>query len=108
MLRPRRLVRVEDGGRAQLQQRVALRVAAGQGQDVGESGRGLRVVGQVDLVISTGGTGFTGRDVTPEAVEPLFEKRMDGFSAIFHHSDARLPARLEGATGVWADVYTLD
>lgn len=38
----------------------------------------------VDVVISTGGTGFTGRDVTPEAVEPLFEKRMDGFSAVFH------------------------
>ena len=34
--------------------------------------------------IATGGTGFTGRDVTPEAVEPLFEKRMDGFSAVFH------------------------
>jgi len=38
----------------------------------------------IDVVISTGGTGFTGRDVTPEALEPLFEKRMDGFSAIFH------------------------
>lgn len=38
----------------------------------------------VDVVISTGGTGFTGRDVTPEAVEPLFEKRMDGFSEVFH------------------------
>src|SRR6187401_2469524 len=38
----------------------------------------------VDVVISTGGTGFTGRDVTPEAIEPLFEKRMDGFSSIFH------------------------
>ena len=38
----------------------------------------------VDVVISTGGTGFTGRDVTPEAVEPLFEKRMDGFSTAFH------------------------
>jgi molybdenum cofactor biosynthesis protein B len=34
-------------------------------------------------VITTGGTGFTGRDVTPEAVEPLFEKRMDGFGAMF-------------------------
>ncbi|MEI9804021.1 MAG: molybdenum cofactor biosynthesis protein B [Pseudolabrys sp.] len=32
---------------------------------------------------STGGTGFTGRDVTPAAVEPLFEKRMDGFSTLF-------------------------
>jgi molybdenum cofactor biosynthesis protein B len=38
----------------------------------------------VDAIISTGGTGFTGRDVTPEAVEPLFEKRMDGFSIAFH------------------------
>jgi molybdenum cofactor biosynthesis protein B len=39
---------------------------------------------KVDVVITTGGTGFTGRDVTPEAVEPLFEKRMDGFSQLFH------------------------
>jgi molybdopterin adenylyltransferase len=37
----------------------------------------------IDVVITTGGTGFTGRDVTPEAVEPLFEKRMDGFSMMF-------------------------
>jgi molybdenum cofactor biosynthesis protein B len=39
---------------------------------------------QIDVVITTGGTGFTGRDITPEALEPIFEKRMDGFSAIFH------------------------
>jgi molybdenum cofactor biosynthesis protein B len=38
----------------------------------------------IDVVLTTGGTGFTGRDVTPEAVEPLFEKRMDGFSIAFH------------------------
>ena len=38
----------------------------------------------IDVVITTGGTGFTGRDVTPEALEPLFEKRMDGFSEVFH------------------------
>ena len=38
----------------------------------------------VDVIITTGGTGFTGRDVTPEAVEPLFEKRMEGFSTVFH------------------------
>jgi molybdenum cofactor biosynthesis protein B len=37
----------------------------------------------IDVIISTGGTGFTGRDVTPEAVEPLFEKRMDGFATMF-------------------------
>src|SRR5262249_5381747 len=39
--------------------------------------------GLIDVVITTGGTGFTGRDVTPEAVEPLFEKRMDGFATMF-------------------------
>lgn len=38
----------------------------------------------IDVIISTGGTGFTGRDVTPEAMEPLFEKKMDGFSEVFH------------------------
>ena len=38
----------------------------------------------IDAIITTGGTGFTGRDVTPEAIEPLFAKRMDGFSAVFH------------------------
>ena len=37
----------------------------------------------VDVIITTGGTGFTGRDVTPEAVEPLFEKKMEGFATLF-------------------------
>ena len=39
---------------------------------------------RVDVVITTGGTGFTRRDVTPEAVKPLFEKEMEGFAVIFH------------------------
>lgn len=39
---------------------------------------------QVDVILSTGGTGFAPRDVTPEAVKPLFRREMDGFSTLFH------------------------
>lgn len=38
----------------------------------------------VDAVITTGGTGLTGRDVTVEAAKAVFEKEIDGFAAIFH------------------------
>lgn len=37
------------------------------------------------VVISTGGTGFTGRDSTPEALAPLFDKQIDGFGELFRH-----------------------
>jgi len=40
--------------------------------------------GAVEAVITTGGTGITGRDVTPEALEPLFDRRLEGFSVVFH------------------------
>ena len=40
----------------------------------------------VDLILTTGGTGFAPRDLTPEAVKPLFRREMDGFSALFHQA----------------------
>ena len=75
------LVRLLTGDGHQLADRAILR------DDVELIGK--RVAGwiadpHVDVVVTTGGTGFTGRDVTPEAVKPLFEKEIDGFSILFH------------------------
>ncbi|MCB1517180.1 MAG: molybdenum cofactor biosynthesis protein [Hyphomicrobiaceae bacterium] len=38
----------------------------------------------IDVILTTGGTGFSGFDVTPDTIEPMFSKRMDGFSVLFH------------------------
>ena len=66
----------------------------------------------IDVIITTGGTGFTGRDITPEALEPLFEKRMEGFSEVFHRISydkigtstiqSRATAGVAGATYIFA------
>ena len=63
---------------------VARHIVSDDRTAIREVAEALAADAAVDVVISTGGTGFTGRDVTPEAIEPLFDKRMDGFSALFH------------------------
>lgn len=41
---------------------------------------------EVEVILTTGGTGFAPRDVTPEAVRPLFRREMDGFAVVFHQA----------------------
>lgn len=38
---------------------------------------------KVEVILTTGGTGFSGRDSTPEALSPLFDKSIDGFGEVF-------------------------
>jgi len=57
-------------------------------QQIRKAVQGFVADPDVQVVLTTGGTGFSGRDVTPEAVEPLFDKRMEGFSVLFHQYSA--------------------
>jgi molybdenum cofactor biosynthesis protein B len=72
--------RIEKAGH----QLVARSIAKDEIDDIREVVGGWIQDPDIDVIISTGGTGFTGRDVTVEAIAPLFEKQMDGFSTLFH------------------------
>lgn len=72
--------RLEDAGHV-LADRVLLR---DEQRDIRQQVERWIDDASIDVVISTGGTGLTGRDVTVEAIKPLFEKEIEGFSVLFH------------------------
>ena len=53
-------------------------------EDIRAAVRGLTQRDDIDVVITTGGTGLTGRDVTVEALRPLFDKEIEGFNVVWH------------------------
>jgi molybdenum cofactor biosynthesis protein B len=82
--------------------------------------------GKTTVIISTGGTGFAPRDITPEAIKPLCRREMDGFAVLFHQAShgtvglSTLQSRafagqiddtfifcLPGSTGACRDVWDL-
>lgn len=88
--------------------------------------RGWAENGQVDVILTTGGTGFAARDVTPEAIQPLLRRTMEGFAILFHQASlqtvgvATLQSRcfagqigdsfifcLPGSTGACRDAWDL-
>lgn len=72
--------RVTDAGHALVERKIVPDTVA----DIQATVKDWISIPDVDVIISSGGTGLTGRDVTPEAVTPLFDKIIDGFSVIFH------------------------
>ena len=82
--------------------------------------------GRADVILTTGGTGFAPRDLTPEALRPLFRREMEGFAIVFHQASlgtvglATLQSRacagqigdvfvfcLPGSTGACRDAWDL-
>jgi molybdenum cofactor biosynthesis protein B len=67
--------------------------ALGAGAIVGDEVEAIRAQVQawvddpeIDVVLTTGGTGFAPRDVTPEALKPLFRREIEGFAVVFHQA----------------------
>ena len=66
---------------------------------------------EVSVVLSTGSTGLTGRDVAPEALEPLFDKTIDGFGELFRSAsliDIGAAGALRGAERARLDAGHVD
>ena len=72
--------RVTDAGHVL----AARRIVKDDVDDIRRHVKAWTTSGDVDAIVTTGGTGITGRDVTPEAIEPLLDKKIDGFSVVFH------------------------
>ncbi len=77
--------RVTEAGHRLADRRIVPDERAG----IAETLRGWIADAGVDVVISTGGTGLTGRDVTVEAHRDVYEKEVEGFAALFHMVSAR-------------------
>jgi len=60
------------------------RIVRDERGEIADTLRGWIADEAVDVVISTGGTGLTGRDVTVEAHSDVYEKEIEGFAALFH------------------------
>jgi molybdenum cofactor biosynthesis protein B len=52
-------------------------------EDITKLIRRLTELNNIDVIITTGGTGLTGRDITPEVMKTLFDKSIDGFGEMF-------------------------
>ena len=52
-------------------------------EDITKSIKSLTELNNIDVILTTGGTGLTGRDITPEVMKSLFDKSIDGFGEMF-------------------------
>ena len=65
---------------------AARAIVADEADAIATQVRAWAAAAEVDVILTTGGTGFSPRDVTPEAVTPLLDRTMDGFSVVFHQA----------------------